>query len=768
MSEQSCPGSRFTSPNLYADIVVPRHLADSYTYLVPDSLKPVLRIGHCVLVPFGRSSVQGAVISLSQTLAPGLDRKRLKEIKSIVTDQSLSEIPHRLMDLAKRVAEYYVAPLGQCLRLVMPPSGRHHAGNSQVRLTQFGHEARSSGQNSLDVLSLLKRLSRRPNGIKRSTLLTRNRSRQETLLAELHMKGWIVEDYLTPAAINKSELCQPPVTVMVEKPINPFVSSQLEEQLGTALEKHQAGKLFLEARLSDRVALLLRAIHCTLSRGRTVLVIVGETDRALWLTEILAAAGITATACFHSNLTDRERAAIWHTVRRPDSHVVIGTRSAVFLPVHALGMIWIEQDEGTALKEPQEPRYHARDVAWFRAQEEEAMVVFSSAHPHLEAFAGQKTEVQERIIREAPPVATWPKVEVVDLRHLTKGTVLSPLLIESVAESIDRHSGVLLFLNRKGYGGALICKDCGQIPRCQSCSVALAYYRERNGLSCSYCGSTAAIPGTCVFCMSHRLCPIGEGTERVEEEIRRLFPAANIIRADGETMRRPVQAAALWKRIQNREWEILIGTQAVLRDYAIPPVGLAAAIHADTDFSFPDFRAAERAYRLLRDMVSLARPSSEGGRVIVQSSLVSHHAIQAIVRHDESIFVAEELSHRMTLRYPPFVFLIALQTSGVDPSMVQQAATAWAARLRQSLVTNIQKRPDRPGSTANASGDYAILGPVPAAVPRARGRYRWQILIKSAVQELAVQAVQESIRTFEQIYPGTVKFHVDVDPVEMW
>ncbi|HEY6084275.1 MAG TPA: primosomal protein N', partial [Nitrospira sp.] len=734
MSEHTCLGSRFVPPNLYADIVVPRHLAGSYTYLVPEPLKPVLRVGHCVLVPFGRSSVQGAVISLAQTLAPGLDRKNIKEIRAIVSDQGLSEIPHRLMDLAKRVAEYYVAPLGQCLRLVMPPVGRHHMENGRLRLTECGREALSNGPHSGDVRSLLKRLSRKPKGIKRSTLLARNRSRQEALLDDLHKKGWIGEDLPAPAVLNRTEPSRQPHPVTLERFASPSVLRQLQEQLSTALEKRQTLKLFLEARLSDRLALLQQAIHAALSRGRTALVIVGEADRAIWLTDVLATAGVSVSACLHSNLTGRERASIWHKVRCSDPQVVVGTRSAVFLPVHALGMIWVERDEEAALKEPQEPRYHARDVAWFRAQDEEAIVVFSSAHPHLDAVAPSKIEGQEAVLCEASPVTTRPNVEAVDLRLLSQGTVLSPLLIETATEAINRHTGVLLFLNRKGYGSALVCQDCGQIPRCKSCSVALAYYRERNALVCAYCGSMAAILDTCAFCMSHRLYPIGEGTERVEQEVRRLFPDANIIRADGETMKRPVQAAALWKCIRNRQWDILIGTQLVLRDYVLPPVGLAAAIHSDTDFSFPDFRAAERAYRLLRDMVSLVRPSSEGGRVIVQSCLVSHHAIQAIVRQDESIFISEELFHREALRYPPFVSLIALQTSGADENLVQQASTAWAARLHQSLAAKVlQGRSGGRTPATDTTDDYAVLGPVPAAVPRVRGRYRWQILVKSAM-----------------------------------
>jgi primosomal protein N' (replication factor Y) (superfamily II helicase) len=235
-------------------------------------------------------------------------------------------------------------------------------------------------------------------------------------------------------------------------------------------------------------------------------------------------------------------------------------------------------------------------------------------------------------------------------------------------------------------------------------------------------------------------------------------------------MQKPKQAAALWDRVQQRQWDILVGTQLLLRDDVVPTVGVVGVIQADAGLSLPDFRAAERTYHLLTDAVGLAQPSSSGGRVIIQSYLLSHHAIQAVVQQDETIFRVEELAHRSTLGYPPAVHLIVLHISGSQEKIVQEAALAWATRLRLPGV-NVKAAHQASGdgkATGQAEG-LTILGPVPSPVPKLRGRYRRQILIKSRARDAAAQAVRMTVEELEKTYPSRlVKFDVDVDPLEMW
>ncbi|HLZ35192.1 MAG TPA: primosomal protein N' [Nitrospira sp.] len=761
---------------LYADVIVPRHLAGPFTYRVPRALRPILRVGHLVLVPFGRSVIQGAVIALAETHPPAVARERVREIRTLVSDGQTAEIPSNLLQLAKQVAEAYVAPWGQCLRLILPPVGSRQTDTSRFLLTKPGTEALAAKTiKSPDVLNLLRRLKRRPLGVKAATLRGGQDQSQQDLLTSLVEQGLVQEIHESTASRGRGSVIPPAEhdrgLYHAETHSTKNVSCyplEWEGRIVYALEKRQAVRLLIQAPAPERFGLLRYAMSQTINLGRTVLVIVGEAERAESIAAALAQDATIATACLHSGVPDNRKAEMWERIRQQHIQVVVGTRSAVFLPLQSVGLIWIEREEDPALKEPQEPRYHAREVAWLRARDEQALLVIASGHLCLETVMG--FEQQECVLQMPVWRAGEPKIEVVDLRGEERGTILSSQLVEAMREALARQAGVLLFLNRKGYAGALICRDCGQVPRCPSCQVAFAYYRHKGALICSYCGTTNAIPDCCPSCAGHRLQLIGEGTERVEEEVRRLFPRAKVLRVDGETMRRPKQATALRSRIQQREWEVLVGTQLLLRDDVVPGAGLVGVVQADAGLSLPDFRAAERAYHLLIDAVSLAQPSSLGGRTILQSFLPSHHAIQAVVQQDEAIFRSEELLHRTALGYPPALYLTVLHISGSQEKTVEQAALAWVARLSPSPVKMTAGAGSAAhGNVVDQSDGMVILGPVPAPVPKLRGRYRRQILIKSHSRAAAVEAVRTTVSELEKVYPSrTVKFDVDVDPLEMW
>jgi primosomal protein N' (replication factor Y) (superfamily II helicase) len=400
------------------------------------------------------------------------------------------------------------------------------------------------------------------------------------------------------------------------------------------------------------------------------------------------------------------------------------------------------------------------------------VLVLSSAHPSLESRAA--VEQRGIAIQKLVPPGARPNVQVIELRKYGRGTVLSQPLILAMGQAINRRAGVLLFLNRKGYAGALVCRDCGQVPRCSACRVALMYSRQASRLLCSYCGDVTPLPETCVSCSGPRMQLIGEGTERVEEDAKRWFPHATVIRLDGDTMRRPAQAEGLWRKVEQGEWDIIVGTQLLLRRGPLPTMGLVGIVQADAGLSVPNFRSAERTYHTLLDAVNLADPAEAGGQVIVQTYLSSHHAIQAVAQNDESVFLSEELSHRSALGYPPAVSLIALLVSGTDEKMVHDAAVAWVARLTAciSLPVAGQTAAATISSMVQSIGQpnrLTVLGPVPSPVPKLRGRYRWHILVKSSERDTGLEAVRATVKDMERTYQRrAIKFDVDVDPIEMW
>jgi primosomal protein N' (replication factor Y) len=597
------------------------------------------------------------------------------------------------------------------------------------------------------------------------------------LLYDLKARGWVVEVQALSSA-STAPLILPNRQANrdnsgITASLIPDPEMSWAEPLFEALRGQGPSRVLVQAPWTDRLGLLQQAVRLMLDRRQTVLIIVGEAERAQWVADLVRddEAGISPI-CFHSGLSDQARAEMWDQIHRQAVRVVVGTRSAIFLPLTAIGAIWIEGEEDAALKEAQEPRYHAREVAWLRVQDDPAVLVLSSSHPSLEI----KAAVAQRGIVVSKSIASdaRPSIQVVDLRDHGRGTVLSHPLLQAVGQAVGRRAGVLLFLNRKGYAGALVCRDCGQVPRCLTCRVALMYSRQAGRLLCSYCGYRAPIPETCVSCSSPRMQVIGEGTERVEEDAKRLFPHAAVIRVDGDTMRRPAQAEAVWRRIEQGEWDIIVGTQLLLRHRTLPTMGLVGIVQADAGLSVPDFRSAERTYHTLLDAVSLAGSAQVGGQVILQTYLSSHHAIQAVAQNNESIFISEELSHRMALGYPPAVYLIALLVSGTNEKMVRDAAMAWVARLTDFASSSMagQSVMGHAPSTAqsmNPPDHLTVLGPVPSPVPRLRGRYRWQILVKSLKRETGLAAVQVTVNAMERAYQRrAIKFDVDVDPIEMW
>jgi primosomal protein N' (replication factor Y) len=597
------------------------------------------------------------------------------------------------------------------------------------------------------------------------------------VLQDLKTRGWIIEVQDFSSALTmppvppfeQANQCNSGITI----PLIPDPAQSWAEPLFTALNGQGPARVLVQAPWANRLKLLQQAVFLVLNRRQTVLIIVGEAERAQRVADLVRddEAGISPI-CFHSGLSDQARSDMWDQIHRQAVRVVVGTRSAIFLPLTAIGVIWVEGEEDAALKEAQEPRYHAREVAWLRAQNDPAVLVLSSIHPSLETRAA--VEQRGIVVRESIASDTRPSMQVVDLRDHGRGTVLSQPLVQAIGQAVGRRAGVLLFLNRKGYAGALVCRDCGQVPRCLTCRVALMYSRQAGRLRCSYCGYCAPIPETCVSCSSPRMQVIGEGTERVEEEAKRLFPHAAVIRVDGDTMRRPAQAEAVWRRIEQGEWDIIVGTQLMLRHGTLPTMGLVGIVQADAGFSVPDFRSAERTYHTLLDAVSLAGSAQVGGQVILQTYLSSHHAIQAVAQNNESIFISEELSHRMALGYPPAVYLIALLVSGTNEKMVRDAATAWVARLIDFAPSSmaghtVMRNAPSTAQSMSPPDHLTVLGPVPSPVPRLRGRYRWQILVKSLKRETGLTAVRITVNNMERTYQRrAIKFDVDVDPIEMW
>jgi primosomal protein N' (replication factor Y) len=678
---------RHASPPAFADVIVPRHLHRTFTYGIPESLRSRIRVGSLVRVPLGPSTVRGVVVTVSSKapLLPATTRAtalRVRDILAVADESGDGAIPPDILELTRQVSDYYLAPWGQCLRLILPalPEARTTA---RARRTSRGSRPPSESVAPTDALQL-------------------------------------------PAA------ALPPWWPRLQETLNS--------------RRHET--FLTEAALQRRWAVALEAVDAALQRKQSALLISPEIRRAETLAVLSLRRWPDRVAQLHSDLPPDVRAREWRRIQRGEADVVIGTRSAVFAPLRSIGLICMDDEEDPALKEEQEPHYHAREVAAMRARQHGAALLLGTAHASVETR-------QNIMAGGAPPDAVQPgpraAVHVVDLKQSPPRTLLSEPMLAGIRAALGAGAGAVLFANRKGFASALHCRDCGASPACARCSVALTLYKRANRLACRYCGASQAIPDTCPSCRSPRMEPAGSGTERLEEELRRLLPDARIGRLDRDTARTPEQAAGLRHGLASGQLDLLIGTQMLFQGLPVPPAGFVGIPSADAGLHRPDFRSAERTYHALRDAVGLARPD---GQVVLQTMLPDHHAIASIAGHDPAHFYEQELTFRRALGYPPFAHLISLCVSGKKEAPVRAAAERWAAAVH--------------AHGKKAPGVLTVLGPIPAAVERVRGRHRWQILVKSSDGARARQSVQATLDRMEtDTKHRGLKFDVDVDPVEL-
>lgn len=766
----------------FADVIVPRRLRRAFTYQIPKELAGQVRIGRQVLIPFGTQILHGLVVGVHARLPRHAPTGALKPIRALADRLADHDLSKDRIELLRWAAEYYAAAWGQCVNLVLPP------GASQPPKVRRRYVATEPGRAcppadaGLDESEqrLLERLQRRRNGLSAAALTKGIASDPIKALRHLIELGFVkVSEELVTAASSHSRATGHVSAAPAGLPLQQFstmtggppVASAWPATIRAALGQSPPGQLVLQADRDIRGWCLVEAIKQATEMGRRVLVVTGEVDRAVRLAALLSEAGLPVLL-LHGALSVSERATVWQAARTGAGNVLIGTRLAVFAPLPELGLLWVDGEDEETLKEEKAPRYHARDVARFRASHEGAALVWASNHPSLEAWHEiAQAAMIPAIYRDT---AGAPVVDVIDVKGFPSGTLLVPALCDGIRGALQQGELAILYLNRKGYASVLHCRDCGTMPQCGACSVALTFHKLSRHLRCHYCGRTKPLPEECPKCRGPHLEPVGSGTERVEETVKRLFPAARVGRMDSEAIRSPAGARAIARLLAAKEIDILIGTEMLFRLPNPPRAAFIGVPDADAGLHVSDFRSAERTYHGLVDAVELARP---GGRVMLQTRFVDHHAIAAIVAGDPMLFLTHERLFRELLQYPPFTHLIRLDVSGRVESAVARAAQRWAEFLQTELAGGGTQATRLPGSSETAQagspespggGDVTILGPSPAPKLLVRGRYCWQILVKSTDLSVGRAAVTRTLDRLEQEQrTGQLRFDVDVDPVAM-
>jgi primosomal protein N' (replication factor Y) len=526
-------------------------------------------------------------------------------------------------------------------------------------------------------------------------------------------------------------------------------------EIGSAVTGRRAETFLLHGVTgSGKTEVYLRAVADSLRIGRQALVLVPEITLTHQILGRLRGRFGDRLAVLHSGLRPSERLAQWERLRRGQTPIAVGARSALFAPLEELGVIVIDEEHDTAYKNQEGFRYHAHSLALRRARAASCPLVLGSATPALETrHAAERNQLRRLSLRNRIGGRPLPSVELVDLAReralLPRGRklILSSLLLRGMRQALSEKGQCILFLNRRGFSTQIICFDCHHVERCKHCDIALTYHASEDRLRCHYCDFQTPPPEICPSCGAPETALLGVGTERLEEEVRSHFPDARIARLDRDTAAGRGTAETILRDLRAGKVDVLVGTQMVAKGHDFPGVRLVGVVNADLGLHFPDFRAAERTFQLLTQVAGRAGRGGSPGRVIVQSFSPDHYAIRPVLGHDYEHFYAEEIGHRSALGYPPFGRLAQVVVSGTEEGEAREAAARLARESR-------------------SCDGCEVLGPAPAPIARLRGRHRFQLLIKGS-DHAAVWQMARRMATASEKLPAAIRVRVDVNPVDM-
>ncbi|SMF87939.1 replication restart DNA helicase PriA [Paenibacillus uliginis N3/975] len=559
------------------------------------------------------------------------------------------------------------------------------------------------------------------------------------------------------------------------KPSEPLVLTQEQQKVYSRIvykldERRHSVFLLHGVTGSGKTEIYLQSIQRCLEQERQAIVLVPEISLTPQMVERFKGRFGDLVAVMHSRLSDGERYDEWRKIHEGRASVVVGARSAIFAPFDRLGLIIMDEEHETSYKQEETPKYHARDVAIRRASETGAAVILGSATPSLESYHAARSQFQEDFAPELLEMPTralgnrLPEVTIVDMREeLKEGnrSMFSRLLHEAIAIRLERGEQTVLLLNRRGYSTFVMCRSCGYVAGCPECDISLTYHQKSNNLRCHYCGYAHQAPEVCPDCGSEHIRYFGTGTQRVEEELAKLFPGIRVIRMDVDTTTEKGSHEKLLKQFRDKKADVLLGTQMVAKGLDFPDVTLVGVITADSALNLPDFRAAEKTFQLLTQVAGRAGRHQLPGEVVIQSYTPEHYSIIHASGHDYLTFVKDELKHRKALHYPPYCRLILVTLSHEQLPLL--------VRLAENYAADLKGRADRRGWFGSldrfAADALDVLGPVASPIPRLKNRYRFQCMIKwrgtmdavSLVRQVA-EELQDSVRDTK------LQISIDVDP----
>ena len=701
---------------LYVDVILPLPLEGTFTYSVPDTLAPQVRMGVRVVVPLGRSKTYTAMAVRTHGDKPEFDTR---DIIQVVDDSPV--LPERQLRLWQWISTYYMCALGDVFKAALPAGLKAEDGYRPKTVRCVTLPANLRSEHSLHIAM---------------TALTRALKQQQTFCKYLELSHWDQIDGETPPEHIQEVACDELQNVANASdailrqltsrrflevyhrevgriggggeysPENIQPLSEAQQDAMNKIGVQFMGKnvvLLHGVTSSGKTEIYIHLIKRAIDEGRQVLYLLPEIALTVQMTRRLQRVFGSRLGIYHSRYSDAERVEIWKKqISDKPYDVILGARSAVFLPFSRLGLVIVDEEHETSFKQQDPaPRYHARSAAIMLARMYEgAKVLLGTATPSMESYNNALTGKYGYVsLTTRYKDVALPDIHVVDIKDLYRRKMMrgpfSPELLDAMRAALKQHKQVILFQNRRGFAPMVECKVCGWVPKCKNCDVSLTYHRSMNVLTCHYCGYTYAVPHQCPNCESTELLGRGYGTEKIEDRVRELFPEARIARMDLDTTR----SAGAYQRIigdfSSGRTDILIGTQMISKGLDFSGVTVVGILNADTMLNYPDFRAYEHAYMMLTQVSGRAGRRGERGLVILQTKSPDLPVIQQVVSGDFKTFASDLMDERRMFHYPPFYHLVYVYLRFRNEPVVESAAIEMASRLRQQFGERVLG-PDKP------------------------------------------------------------------------
>ena len=763
------------------EVAVDAPLTTTLTYRQPVGRTEIKKIpaGCCVRVPLGGRLAIGYVLGPAEPLTEGEQSFVVKPIVEVLAETPF--FPPNLIAFYRWIANYYLHPIGEVLRTALPlaPTSRSNRQlKAKTRLILLPGpllrpviEARPEidGDEMVDGVEAsmqgsLKKSERKALALFCGDLVRGNyQPVLRALLLERYPGAGSKLKHLVELGIleqSSQQIFRDPFDGLTEAHAAPdHLTAEQQQVLDILLPAVDARSfsphLLFGVTGCGKTEVYLRAAQHALAANKTALVLVPEIALASQLEAHFHARFGSRLALLHSGLGDGERFDQWQKVLSGEARVVLGARSAVFAPLEHLGIVIVDEEHEPAYKQEDGLRYNGRDLAVLRAQMAGCPVVLGSATPSVVSYhhcmqGKYRLLTMDKRVAEQP----LPSVEIVDLataRRSRPELAFSDQLISAVAETLEQGRQSLLFVNRRGFSSYMACRDCGAILQCRHCLVSMTLHRGQHTLLCHYCGFRQHPAALCPACGSARVSGGGIGSERIEEEVRQLFPEARVARLDSDTTGNRKHYQTTLRAMRSGQVDILVGTQMIAKGLHFPRITLVGVVWADTGLGMPDYKAAERTFALLSQVTGRAGRGSDPGRVIIQTYQPHHYSIALARQHDYRGFYQQEIAVRQPLSYPPFSRLVIIRFSGRKEERVEQTAV----RVGQFLCGHsLMKKSD-------------ILGPTPAPLGKLKDTIRWQLMVKSR-SPAALHALCEAVLAErKKLCPHDVAVGFDIDPENM-